>query len=80
MENAQTEQRMVPFVRYEKYNTHAKTEANVPVNDAYNRTDITVGTGWWLNSGAVLKADYQFFSNALDQKSGQLNLGIGIWF
>jgi len=80
LENAQTDQRLVPFVRYEKYNTHAKTDGNVQVNKTYNRTDVTLGAGWWLNSGAVLKADYQFFNNALDNKSGQLNLGIGIWF
>jgi hypothetical protein len=80
LENAQTEQRFVPFVRYEKYNTHAKTEGTVQINESYDRTDVTLGAGWWLASGAVLKADYQFFNNGLSEKSGQLNLGIGIWF
>ena len=73
-------QRLVPFVRYERYNTHAATAGNLGKNKAFDRTDVTVGAGWWLTSGAVLKADYQFFSNAADSKSGQLNLGIGIWF
>lgn len=80
LQNAQSNQRLVPFFRYEKYNTHAKTEGATPVNDAYNRTDITFGAGWWLASGAVLKADYQIFNNAGEQKAGQLNLGVGIWF
>lgn len=75
-----TDQRLVPFIRYEKYNTHAKTEGTLAKNKAYDRTDITVGAGWWLAQGAVLKADYQFFNNGLDSKSGQFNLGIGIWF
>jgi hypothetical protein len=75
-----TNQRLVPFVRYEKYNTHAKTEGNLEINKAYDRTDVTIGTGWWLNSGTVLKADYQFFSDAADTSNGQFNLGIGIWF
>lgn len=75
-----TEQKLVPFIRYEKYNTHAKTEGGLAVNGAYDRTDVTVGAGWWLSSGAVLKADYQFFSNALDNSFGQFNMGIGIWF
>lgn len=73
-------QKLIPFIRYEKYNTHSKTEGNVSMNNAYDRTDVTVGAGWWLSTGAVLKADYQFFSNAGDNKSGQFNLGIGIWF
>jgi len=73
-------QRLVPFVRYEKYNTHAATEGNLGINKAFDRTDVTVGAGWWLTSGTVLKADYQFFSDAADSNSGQLNLGIGIWF
>ena len=76
----QNGQRLVPFVRYERYNTHARTEGSLVKNESYDRTDITIGAGWWLTSGTVLKADYQFFSNSADTKSGQFNLGIGIWF
>jgi hypothetical protein len=76
-----TDQRLVPFIRYEKYNTHSKTEGGLEANKAYDRTDVTAGLGWWLAPGAVLKADYQFFSNEFDDSNkGQLNLGIGIWF
>lgn len=75
-----SEQKLVPFVRYEQYNTHQKT-AGIAKNAAYDRTDITAGLGWWLTSGAVLKADVQWFGNeASDTKTKQLNLGIGIWF
>ena len=74
------EQRLVPFVRYEKYNTHAKTEGSLSANKTFNRTEITVGAGWWLTSGTVIKADYQFFNNSLESAGGQFNLGIGIWF
>jgi hypothetical protein len=80
LHSAETEQKFVPFVRYEMYNTHSKTAGGLEINGAYDRTDVTVGAGWWLSSGAVLKADYQFFSNALDNSSGQFNMGIGIWF
>ncbi len=78
--NSGSGQRFVPFIRCEKYNSHAKTEENLEINKEYDRTDITVGAGWWLTPGAVLKADYQFFSNAADDSNGQFNLGIGIWF
>lgn len=80
LHKSETEQKLVPFVRYEMYNTHAKTAGDLAINGAYDRTDVTVGAGWWITSGAVLKADYQFFSNALDNSSGQFNMGIGIWF
>ncbi len=72
--------KLVPFVRYEKYNTHAKADGALAINKSFDRTDVTVGAGWWLTSGTVLKADYQFFSNEANKESGQLNLGIGIWF
>ncbi len=80
LHGTQSNQRLVPFVRYEKYNTHAKTEGSLSVNNAFDRTDVTLGAGWWLTTGAVLKADYQFFSDAADGSKGQFNLGIGIWF
>ncbi|HYQ56040.1 MAG TPA: hypothetical protein VEP89_01750 [Draconibacterium sp.] len=78
--NADNGQRLVPFARYEKYNTHAKTSGGLAQNKAYDRTDITFGAGWWLAPDAVLKADYQVFDNALNESKGQFNLGIGIWF
>ena len=80
LHSTETEQKLVPFIRYEKYDTHAKTEGGLAKNDTFDRTDVTVGAGWWLTSGAVLKADYQFFSDASDNSAGQFNLGIGIWF
>ncbi|WP_423128140.1 hypothetical protein [Gaoshiqia sp. Z1-71] len=80
LSSGKSEQKLIPFVRYEKYNTHAKTE-NIVKNMAYDRTDVTAGLGWWMTPGAVLKADLQWFGNeATDTNKKQLNLGIGIWF
>lgn len=73
--------RLTPFVRYENYNTHLGVDNYTTQNLSYNRTDLTMGVSFHLSQGAVLKADYQLFSNAgSDQTNGQLNLGIGIWF
>ena len=80
LQSSATSQKLVPFIRYEKYNTHAKTESGLAINKTFDRTDITFGAGWWLASGAVLKIDYQFFSDALNNSKGQLNMGIGIAF
>lgn len=72
---------LIPFVRYENYNTHAKTAESLPVNDALNRTDITFGIGWKLSSGAILKGDYQILdSKAADSPKYQLNFGVGVSF
>lgn len=71
---------LIPFVRYEQYNTHQKTEG-FEANLAYNRTEITMGLDWKMTPGSVLKVDYQLFKNgASDGFQGQLNMGVGAWF
>ncbi|MCK5729558.1 MAG: hypothetical protein KAH68_00700 [Draconibacterium sp.] len=80
LHSTETEQKLIPFIRYEIYNTHAKTEGALEINDAFDRKDVTVGAGWWVSSGAVLKMDYQFLSSATGSTSGMFNMGIGIWF
>ncbi len=73
--------KLIPFIRYEKFDTHASIAEDLPKNEAYNRTVITTGVDWKLNDGLALKADYQFFKNAAnDNWTNQLNLGIGVWF
>jgi hypothetical protein len=76
------EQRLFAFVRYEQYDTHAKTEGILQRNDAYNRNDITTGLSYHIAPGVVLKGDYQFRDNALSGSDVQnrLNFGIGVWF
>ena len=71
---------LIAFARYENYNTHAETEG-IAINDAYNRTEITLGLGFKVAKGAVFKADYQIKSNSsYDDETGQFNLGVGVWF
>jgi len=75
------DQKLVPFVRYEKYNTHQDHSEMALINDLYNRTDLTFGIGWWMSQGAVLKADYQILkSKANNDPTNRINLGVGIMF
>lgn len=77
------EQKLDVFLRYEQYDTHAATQdANIARNLAYNRNEWTLGLSYHVADGAVVKADYQFFDNALENNKtkGQLNLGFGVWF
>ncbi len=72
---------LIPFVRYENYNTHFKTNDFITADKNYHTEEIIFGFGWKLAKGAVLKADYQYIkSKAEDDWNNQLNLGIGIMF
>jgi hypothetical protein len=73
-------EKLVPFLRYEKYNTHHGMAGNMSINAAFDRTDLTAGFGFWVTEGAVVKADYQWFFNAADQQAEQFNMGIGFMF
>jgi hypothetical protein len=77
------EQKLDAFVRYEQYDTHAATQdANISRNLAYNRNEWILGLSYHVAPGAVVKADYQFIDNALENNKtkGQFNFGIGVWF
>ncbi|MFH0756710.1 MAG: hypothetical protein V2B15_05430 [Bacteroidota bacterium] len=76
-----TESALIPFIRYENYNTHASVENGMDANPLYNRVDITMGIGWKMAQGAIIKLDYQIFKNKGPEESrGQFNAGIGVWF
>jgi len=79
LESTKTE--LIPFVRFEQYNTHASVEQGTALDPAFDRTDITIGLGWRLTRGAMLKADYQIFGNgASDDSKQQFNAGVAVWF
>lgn len=72
---------LLPFFRFEKYNTHQSVARNIEVNNAFERTELTAGIGWKINAGTMLKIDYQWLkSDADDSFKNQLNIGVGIWF
>jgi len=75
-------QKLFAFARYETYNTHAGVAGDLVENQAYDRTDITTGLTYHIAPGVVVKGDYQFRSNALDDGdvTDRLNFGIGVWF
>jgi len=79
LESTQTE--LIPFIRFEQYNTHASVEQGTTLDPAFDRTDISIGLGWRLTRGAMLKVDYQVFKNgASDDSKQQFNAGVAVWF
>ncbi|MFO7723181.1 MAG: hypothetical protein R6V49_08175 [Bacteroidales bacterium] len=76
-----TQRELVPFVRYEVFDTHFRTAADIERNPMYENTVITSGITFKLNPGAVLKADMQWMGNSAGQSwSKVFNAGIGVMF
>lgn len=80
----QTDHYLAPFVRYEKYDTHAQVPDGYSRNPAYDRTTTTVGLTYKPDSKVVVKADYSIKDdardNAIAKPSNLFNLGIGFMF
>jgi hypothetical protein len=75
-------EKLTPFIRYEKYNTHAETAGNLPANAAYDKNELIFGMNYKVADGAAFKVDYQLINNAVtgsDTKK-QFNAGVAIWF
>jgi len=72
---------LIPFIRHEQYNTHVSTESPTNVNPLFQRSDLTIGLGWKLAAGAMLKTDFQWFSNkGTGDSKTQFNAGVAVWF
>ena len=68
---------LIPFVRYEEYDTQYKTAGTAKDGDN-DRTDITVGVNFPLTQLFVLKADYQFrYDESGSDPNNVFNLGMG---
>jgi hypothetical protein len=71
---------LIPFLRYEAYNTQHQLAENVDPNKAYDNTIITTGLTWKITPGAALKADLQFIESADNTYKKYFNAGVGIMF
>ncbi len=81
LRSLKTEKQLVPFVRYEFFDTHNRVESNISRNVGYEKTAITTGLTFKLTKGAVAKADMQFVKSGSDDKYAKnLNLGVGVMF
>jgi hypothetical protein len=72
---------LVPFVRLEGYDMHAKLPANITRNDAYKNSVVTAGLTLKLAQGAVLKTDLQWVNpNGAGSTSKVFSAGLGVMF
>jgi hypothetical protein len=75
-------EKLTPFLRYEKHNTHADTAGVLVANDAFDRDEIIFGLNYKVANGAAFKIDYQLMNNAVagsDTKK-QFNAGVAVSF
>jgi len=69
---------IIPFVRYEKFDTQHKVPAAVVKDGANERSAITVGVNIPVTPQLVLKTDYQFRDNeGTSDPENLFNLGMG---
>lgn len=69
---------IIPFIRYEQYDTQHEVSDNVTKDDANDRSEVTLGVNLPLTSQFVVKADYQFMDDeSSDNRKNQFNLGMG---
>lgn len=81
LDNKDTDNELIAFVRYENYNTHDAVVEGMEANLAYNRTERTIGLTYKVAKGAAFKADYQLLGNeASSEDKEQFNLGVAVWF
>lgn len=75
------EQELIPFVRYEFYDTHNSVVGETEKNLDYRNTIITAGLTFKLHQKAVIKTDIQFTKAAsADQFNKVFNAGVGVMF
>lgn len=73
-------QKITPFIRFEKYDLNHKTDG-IQQNEAYNVREYFAGVGYTLAPGVVWKADMQWIkSQSASNAQKQFNMGIGFWF
>lgn len=77
----QTEHALLPFVRFEKVDTHFEVPSNVEANERYSQTQVVGGLTWKPHTNVSFKADYSWLRN----ESGlagvdAVKLGVGCSF
>ena len=72
---------LIPFVRYERYNTHARVGESASKSFNYDHEVLTGGLGFQITPGTIIKSDYQWVKTIANPRpTGIFNLGFGYWF
>jgi len=75
-----TGQELMPFVRYESYDTQAEMAPGFSADPANDRSVRTYGVRWRPIPNVAIKADWQDLGNSADTGIDQFNLALGWLF
>jgi hypothetical protein len=77
----ETEHALLPFVRFEKIDTHFEVPSNVVANELNSQTQVVAGLTWKPHTQVSFKADYSWLRNEADVNGTDLvKLGVGCSF
>ena len=76
-----TTMELLPFVRFQEYDTHMTVASGIQKKDLYNEHVITTGLTLRLNRGVVIKTDIDLAkTKAAPAYTTTLNAGVGVMF
>jgi hypothetical protein len=71
---------LIPYVRYEEYDTQAKTPRGYESDPARDVESLTLGLAFKPIDQIILKADWQDYDNGAGTATDQLNIALGYIF
>ncbi len=71
-----SDQALMPFIQYEKLNTHAEVDAGFTANPAHSRSVLTVGVNYKPHPNVAFKFDYNNHKNRAGTGIDQWNLAV----
>ena len=80
LSQASTSQALIPFARYESWNTQQAVPDGFTANPMNNRNSFTLGLSYLPIPQVVIKVDYQERSNAAGTATDQINMALGYLF
>jgi hypothetical protein len=75
-----TRQALIPYVRYERFDTQESVPEGFTRDLAFDRTVLTTGLAWKPITQVVLKADYNRIENEAETGVDQFNVALGFMF
>jgi hypothetical protein len=76
----ETRQSLIPYLRYEQFDTQKEVPAGYSRNLAMDQTVTTIGIAWKPIPQVVVKADWNDISNKADSGVDQFNIALGFLF
>ncbi len=77
---AASEQALIPFIFYERVNTHASVAAGFFKNKAYDRSTVAAGVSYKPHPNVAFKIDYRDNANEASTGNDQWNVAVNYLF